>query len=277
MHAQARTLLPSAMFRSALAAAALAVCGATQAAAVYYTIDLRGGANPAFVSPFISFVAGPADSNGDGWYETVMKINLRDPALANPYQYAQFRVSYDGAPTGLTVNIGDSASNNGGSGDGGTQSNDAELQVGGLLGSTAAYDDLRVFGKDGTPPAEQTQVAVDDVATLAHDLYLTAGNEYVAWDNGQGVAGERSSPYLYALDGQADTEGAVNYDIYAAFNRVIQSDARIGAGVGQVTVCLSTDASCFAPVSLPGSLSLAALGLGALGLSRSRQPPGCRA
>ena len=65
-------------------------------------------------------------------------------------------------------------------------------------------------------------------------------NNFVSWDNGQGVSGSLNSPYLFALAGQSDSEGPVNYDIYAAFNKVIAGDYRFGTGVGQVTVTLGS-------------------------------------
>ncbi|MEZ4717116.1 MAG: hypothetical protein R2851_13675 [Caldilineaceae bacterium] len=49
--------------------------------------------------------------------------------------------------------------------------------------------------------------------------------------------GDVESPYLFALDGQSDREGPVNFDIYAAFNRNITGD-RLGVGVRNVTVTL---------------------------------------
>lgn len=45
------------------------------------------------------------------------------------------------------------------------------------------------------------------------------------------IASEYSSPYLFALQGQADTEGPVNFDLYASFNRVISSNYRSGSGL----------------------------------------------
>lgn len=58
-------------------------------------------------------------------------------------QTANFTVVYGSTPTGWHVNIGDSSTNNGGGGDAGTQSNDAEMEVQGQV--------LSVFGRDATP------------------------------------------------------------------------------------------------------------------------------
>jgi hypothetical protein len=231
-----------------------------RATAVFYTIGLRGGAPGPSPTPFISFAVAPEDSNGDSWFETVVKINLRDPSLSNPYDYAQFRVSYDGIPTGLSVNIGDSRTNNGGSGDAGTQRNDAEMQIGALLSDPPEFPTLRAFGNDNNPA---TLAIVPGLAAMGRTVVLTAGNEFLSWDNGSGVAGLAVSPYLYALNGQADSEGPVNYDIYAAFNRVIDGNYRIGAGVGEVTICLrsAADPSCF-PSAVPEPPAFLLTGVG---------------
>ncbi|WP_197046531.1 hypothetical protein, partial [Planktothrix paucivesiculata] len=79
-----------------------------------------------------------------------LKINL-GPASSNPYDVAEFEVQYDGVPTGITVNIGDSSTNNGFGGDGATQSNDAELNIGGVIGSSNIYNDLFIWAHDGAP------------------------------------------------------------------------------------------------------------------------------
>lgn len=261
-------LAPRRSFSSVFVAAVACLTGsAASAAPVYVTYDLHGGPLGSSPTPFISVYRGPSDVDGDGWYDSVFKINLRDPAIGNPFKYAQFRISYDAAPTGLSVNIGDSSTNDGGSGDGATQSNDAELQIGSLLGDVANYSRLQLLGNDLTPPAAKVQAEVAGLVTGPGELFLTIGNEMAAWDNGAGYSGNASSPYLFALDGQADSEGPINYDIYAAFNGVV-AGGRYGTGVGQVTICLSEDASCFSAVPLPGSMPLALLGLGVMGIMR---------
>ncbi len=58
--------------------------------------------------------------------------------------------------------------------------------------------------------------------------------------------GEHHSEYLYALNGQSDSEGSENHIVYAAFNRVIGTDSRSGNGVGKVTVTLMPH-----PVEIP--------------------------
>ncbi|RDH41433.1 hypothetical protein [Zooshikella ganghwensis] len=63
-----------------------------------YTVNLREFNPTPSIPPFISFEVAPEDSNNDTWFETVIKINVGDPALNNPFNVAEFSIIYDGAP-----------------------------------------------------------------------------------------------------------------------------------------------------------------------------------
>ena len=243
---------------TASAALGLAAIGCHPAqAVVMYSVDLQ---NPSFElspNPFISFKDTPNDSNQDGWLETVLNINL-DPA--NGFDVAKFLVEYDDTPQGWTVNIGDSITNNGFDGDGSTQYNDAEMQI--------LNTQLTVYGNDkanelGIEPLKQVNNFVTEDSTVT----LEVRNEYFRWDNNSGISDSLNSPYLYALNGQPDTQGPVNYDIYAGFNRVISSSSRNGSGVSKVTVCLesSSDPGCFEEQNVPEPGSI--LGLSILAIA----------
>lgn len=203
-----------------------------------YKINLRNAATPPPV-PFITFMVLPEDSNGDGWFETVVKVRVNDPSLKKSPEAVEFLVTYGGEPTGVSVNVGDSQTNDGFGGDAATQSNDAELNIGDRidLGLTDNFEDLYIFGHDGTraPIAYPLRKMVKQHETLS----LTVSNERLAYANKDyPISGVIKSPWLYALNGQPDTEGPVNYDIYAAFNRVIAGSYRIGSGVETVEICL---------------------------------------
>ncbi|WP_293337890.1 hypothetical protein [Microcoleus sp. CAWBG58] len=86
-------------------------------------IDLKTGAIAGTQNQFITVVQPPIDANGDSWLETLVKINFQD------FTTVKFIVDYGETSSGWTVNIGDSASNDGYGGDVGTQSNDAEMQI----------------------------------------------------------------------------------------------------------------------------------------------------
>ncbi len=196
-----------------------------------FTVDLKNGThNLPSSQNFVSFKDVPVDTNNDGYFQTVLKINLNDPNLNNPYDKVEFEITYDQAPSGeFNVNIGDSATNNAWAGDGATQSNDAELQIG-------ANGAIVVFGNDYS--RRSSKLGVNRFVQGPSIVKLTVANEFLGWDNHHGIVGSLNSPFLYALDGQADDEGSVNYDIFAAFNRVIAGNYRLGSGVSEVKVTL---------------------------------------
>ncbi|MEG4818339.1 Calx-beta domain-containing protein, partial [Microcoleus sp. K5-D4] len=194
-----------------------------------YQIDLKTGAITGQPNPFISLVNTPTDSNADSWLEAVAKINFD-----GKIKKAKFIVEYDKAPSGWTVNLGDSGSNDGYGGDASTQSRDAEMNI--VNGS------MSVFGNDyNTPPGgELTPGNVPNFVTNASSVELEVSNEQLAWDNKNGLKNSLNSPYLYALNGQVDATGPVNSEIYAGFNRVISGPGdRIGSGASKVTILLN--------------------------------------
>ncbi len=74
---------------------------------------------------------------------------------------------------------------------------------------------------------------------------MAVANERVDYKNATlPVTGVIESSWLYALNGQPDTEGPVNNDIYASFNRVIADGSdRFGSGAAKVEVCLLEELS----------------------------------
>ncbi len=194
------------------------------AASVVCEVDLVGNSHTCGGVAPLSFVVPPSGG------ETVLRATL-DPT-AGGYDKAIFDVAYGSSPSDWTVNIGDSATNNGGGGDAATQSNDCEMQVAG--GTT-----MTVYGKDGTPSQPLTQVS--GIAGLGTLLSLEVSNELLLWDNRAGAADTLESPYLYALAGQPDSEGPVNYDVFAGFNRTVYAAYRDGTGVSYVTVILEQE------------------------------------
>lgn len=143
-------------------------------------------------------------------------------------QMAYVKVTYNAPPTGFSVNIGDSATNDGYGGDYATQSNDAEMMV---------FDQtMSVWGRDGTPaqPLLSTANAGLGAGSVAT---FNVGDRYADWRLPTATS-YLYNPWLYALNGQPDTEGPVNYDVYAAFNRVINGTYRTGTGVSSVYISL---------------------------------------
>jgi hypothetical protein len=209
------------------------------------SIDLRDGTYTPLPQN-IEFVVPPDDNNGDGYYEAVLKITLKQARIFIP-KTARFSVLYDGVPEGNSVNIGDSETNNGGAGDAKTQSNDAEMQIGRQGDTSFGLDPdatLWVNGHDGYPPAPTYGPAISIVPQSVRKgdtITLDVANERLSFNNpATPLSGNLQSSWLYSLKGQPDSEGPVNYDIFASFNRVIYdpNNRRLGRGVGNVKVCL---------------------------------------
>ena len=187
------------------------------------TIDLVNNTHTCGGIGALRFVLSPSGGR------TVLALTL-DP-LTSGFVQARFDVTYNAEPSGWTVNIGDSATDDGGGGDAATQSNDAELQVFGRQ--------FTLLGNDDSVPSKTLQF-IDGFPANGKTVSFTVSNDRVDWITAAGAAGTVTSPFLFALDGQVDREGPVNYDIYAAFNRVIGDAGRSGSGVSQVVITLST-------------------------------------
>ncbi|NJK73660.1 MAG: hypothetical protein HC942_05275 [Microcoleus sp. SU_5_6] len=194
-----------------------------------YQIDLKTGKVSARSNSLISLINPPIDSNRDSWLEVAVKIKFD-----SKIEKVKFIIEYDKTPSGWTVNLGDSQSNNGYGGDASTQSRDAEMQI--------VNQNMTVFGNDYNTPAggELTQGKVLNFARKNSRVELEVSNEKLAWDNKNGLKNTLKSPYLYALKNQSDATGALNSEIYAGFNRVISGPGnRIGSGASKVTILLN--------------------------------------
>ena len=174
-------------------AATVLVATRADAGSLSFSVDLRTGVADGAAAPYITIKDPPVDANHDGWYETVLRINLNDPKHNNPYSVAEFRVEYDADPTGeVNLDIGDSATNNSGGGDAATQDNDAEINIGNAEGHTT---ELFVFGKDGSPGLLRH---VPGLVGKGVVVTFTVSNGRVTWKNDRGVSGGLSSSDLFA-------------------------------------------------------------------------------
>ena len=185
----------------------------------------------------ITFVTQPEN------HQAVIKINLNPESSG--YTKALFEVSYGSQPTGWTVNIGDSPSNDGygEEDDSGNSSNTAEMQINGAL--LDVYSNLLEGHEAETMDGDLHLWQVDNVVGQGETISLEISNEHLGW-NSPRIIGEFNSEYLFTLDGQA-----VDYDIYAAFNRVISSSRRSGSGVKSVRVRLLPEEVSFPSVEPP--------------------------
>lgn len=152
-------------------------------------------------------------------------------------QEVEFELLFHDDPKGWCANIGNSPSNNGWRGDAGNFSHDSELQV--------KEKQLAAFGNDYTA----NEVALDDNARLieANDFVSPAGharikvrNGTLMWESTTGASGQKNSEFLFRWDSEYDAERGGPNDtlLYAAFNRVIASNARNGECAKGVTITL---------------------------------------
>ena len=134
-------------------------------------------------------------------------------------------------PTGFVLLLSDSPTGNGGGGDAGTSSNDAEIQ---LASGTA----LTGFSNDFHPSGPAT-VLVDQPG------YVNAtGCTTVAWTVRDQVFGSDiggfalESPHLLRINPPADLEGSPDALWHLGVNRTFGNPARDGTGVGRIDIGL---------------------------------------
>jgi hypothetical protein len=162
------------------------------------------------------------DCNAADWLAAVVQVNV--PLGCSGIKVV---VDYDGEPEGWTLNVGDSDTNNGFAGDGGSLplGQNAEMQI---LDST-----LTVYHAGDAPPIDQlalAQLALEDSAfkVVVEDQFVSWGNPYANLDAHQALQN------LFFLP---DPVGAgENRTLYVGLNRVIapatgQNTGRNGCGV----------------------------------------------
>lgn len=156
----------------------------------------------------------------------VVQVTL---APESGFDRVRFTLEYGEAVNGWTFHLGDSISNDGYRGDISHQQNDAEMHI--------ANGVLSVYGRDGVPNDVATILQLNDFVKPFDVVQIVVADQMLGWMvNGQSTGTLRSN-YLFALNGQADDEGPVNYDVYAAFNQVITGrEDRRGSGLQRVTI-----------------------------------------
>jgi len=179
-----------------------------------------------------------ADADANGWHEVVLQLDL-DPTSG--CSCAVFRIAYEGEPSGRTVNIGDSPTNDGYGGDSWSTRFDAELLV--------SHRDLLAFGAEHRgSPAESRVFGLSNLPLANRVLELEICDQSVRYavDELSGFFNTYTSNELIAI--RPATRGgkdAADARIYAAFNRVIHRRAgrpshdRFGSGVRRVEISLT--------------------------------------
>lgn len=186
------------------------------------------------------------NSDGDDYWESVVRINL-DPNLG--CGCAVFVVTYDD-PSGFTVDLGDSPTNDGWGGDAGTTPLAAEAHVlnENLYVYTSAVagkvDQILLVTLPGLPGRSLILKVCDEA--FAFELEKRPAETTLL----HGVMSSLFTQRLFAIGGQSasgDREGprTIEYDLYAAFNRVIHvrggapASGRTGKGVRRAAIYLT--------------------------------------
>ena len=185
-----------------------------------WVLDLVTGATTGAQPSAITILTSPTPLSGThaGWMRASLRINMVE------FKQANFVVEYEGEPEGYTLNIGDSPSNDGWSGDAGHASC-AELQV--------AAQTLKVWGKPyGSTPAchvygTQNYVLRDGSLKFAvRNHFVSVGQPYFPMQDFE----------LFQLPDTAKPDG---HNVYAGFNQVIRHrDDRVGHGLRRVMITL---------------------------------------
>lgn len=197
-------------------------------AAASFSCDTDGvmskGISTSYPSQYVS-VQEPSSG------EYVVTINTR-PSGYTHYRSVMFSIYNNGSPSGWSINIGDSSTNNGWAGDAGTQSRDAEIQV--YNNALSVYENQH--GGSGSIHSQSGHLPNYDSKNVR---YKIEDRKFSYWKNFNTSSTTRVvSKDLFALDNQNDTEGPENYTIYAGFNRTVGSSYRSGSGITTVYVYL---------------------------------------
>lgn len=200
-------------------------------------IDTRLNLNSCLTLPNIRFLTSDDPLAASQW---LIQINFNANGVR--YYRVAFDIFYDPDITaeGYTVHLGDSEANDANGTTRYTAAHTAEVRV--LDGSL----DVFLANRDPIP----SPVLELDTATLGEPLLtLEVGDGYLGWSSG-GTDGQIQSPALFALNGQPETDGSVNYSMFAAFNRTIADETRNGQGVYRVIVRLTRAAGSLPDYSL---------------------------
>jgi 3',5'-cyclic AMP phosphodiesterase CpdA len=180
-------------------------------------------------------VVQPYEPNGGiDWAlkRAVMEINMENQ------QSIEMKIEISEPGGNWLLNIGNSPSNNGAGGDGGDFSNDSELNI--------AFDEsweLEVYGNDYSIDAGIPRPLLNLVDFLGRGadtirIKIGDGRLWVRTElNGQKLNEVTlfDNDYIFRL-GASDAEcNCLDYQYYAAFNRVIYDSRRTGSGVDRVT------------------------------------------
>lgn len=133
-------------------------------------------------------------------------------------------VQFEGTPSGWTLNLGDSSTNNGfGGGAPGTTSNNAELQI--LDQNLAVYT-------AAAAPEELDRLLFQEMMLTDGALNFVVENQAVSWGQSASVLQSSNQGRLFAIPDNIDDGRRV----YLGLNRVVANASRNGCGARRVMI-----------------------------------------
>lgn len=231
----------------ALMLAAALTGGAPQLAAAactpylaYFDLGAGGGtinANPTIYTQLRSdtVVTTPENPvstcpNPSAWRAVVAKVDV--PAGCSG---VAVWVQYEGEPSGFTLDVADSETDNGFGGDGGSlpAGQNAELQV--------LDDDLSVYNASSVA-ANVGQLTNQQLALKDGSLNVIVKDQFVSWGNPYGALSTPGIQQLFFLP-PAPVTAPANRTLYVGFNRVVaptggQDTSRNGCGARRALLVL---------------------------------------
>jgi len=199
-----------------------------------YISGLHGTAAPSVVTPTgIPFGVGAPTfthvTNANcpsGWWQANVDIYLKDPSGAARTAY--ITAEYQGTPVGWTIDIGDSATDNGYGGNDGGPEHAAEVQV--------SDQTLRVYN-DPKIPGQVDNLLTQPLSLSDGSLKFTVSNQTLAVGQPQTVLATPVTQTLFWIPDPVAQTDAEMWSIHAAFNGVVRGDtSRQGCGVDNVII-----------------------------------------
>nr|KAG5686001.1 hypothetical protein BaRGS_028334 [Batillaria attramentaria] len=141
----------------------------------------------------------------------VLKLTFNNSTRKRAEIFMRFSNSTD-----WSFNVGDSRTNNGWGGDAATQDSDAEVHS---RSRTILFYGKGIQGSQWYGHLYSGQDFIDDAVTL------NVADELAVANNGNDLL-YFNTYKTFALNGQADSEGPVNYDVYLGMNRVVAGSYR---------------------------------------------------
>ena len=168
--------------------------------------------------------------------EGVMAIDQTDSSALlridmKGHQRLLVTAQFDSPSKEWSLNLGDSISNNGWGGDGSTNHHDAEVQI--LDGRFEIYASDAVGSQPPFDGGKRFLKSWPEVATGPGTVQFEVADGEVALYDKDGRVETFQHNALFALKGQPDSEGGVNYDLYLGVNRVV-SQGRTGTGISKL-------------------------------------------